>query len=205
MRKRNALTLVIAALVVGVAVGSIGLAVGSPTTGASSTASSTASARPPGGPGRGGPGGPGHDGGIGFGGGGELINVVSKLTGESTSTITSSLRSGSTLASIASTKSVTVDQIVALASNAPKAYLASEVSDGLVTQAQADSRLAALKTAITEQLKRKAGTGPGGFGFGGPGRGMGTSGRARPAPPSGVPSGTPPALGGAAAPTGPPQ
>ena len=135
MRKRNALTLVIAALVIGLAVGSIGLAVGSPTTSASSTASSTTAARSPGGFGRGGPGSPGHDGGIGFGGGGELINVVSKLTGESTSTITSSLKSGSTLASIASTKSVTGDQIVALASNAPKAYLASEVSDGLVTQA----------------------------------------------------------------------
>ena len=181
MRKRSVFTLVVAALVFGVAVGSIGLAVGA--TSSSGTNSSAAAPQPRGGGGPGGPGGMGR-GGHGGPGGGDLVRVVSKLTGETTTTLFASMRSGSSLASIAASKSVTVDQIVALASNAPKAALVSEVSDGLATQAEADAWLAQFKTVMTAQLNAKPGSGPAGFG-GGRGRGADAS----TTPPAGGPGG----------------
>jgi hypothetical protein len=130
-----------------------------------------------------GPGGPGGHGIMGAG----LIEVVSKLTGESTTTIMTSRQSGRSLATIAKAKGVTVAEIVELASHAPRAALDSQVADDLITRSEADKVLSELKTRWTQELNdTQAGSG-GGWG--------GREGRRGGPPPAGAPT-TQPSTGG---------
>ena len=94
----------------------------------------------------------GRSGGRGRGPGGGIVDVVAKLTGESTTTVVTARQSGKSFTQIASAKNVTAAQIVELASHAPKAALDSEVSDGLITRSDADKRLADFKAHITEEI-----------------------------------------------------
>jgi hypothetical protein len=168
MTKRTAGVVVIAGLLAALAAGSTAMAfaaTGSVTQGSGSTtmpppppASAPATGTPGAGPG--GPGGHGHGSGSTFGVG--LVEVVAKLTGETTSTVSTSRQAGTSFSAIASAKSVTASQIVELASAAPKAALASEVSNGLVTRAQADAELAELVKRLTEEIDATGATGPGG-------------------------------------------
>lgn len=100
-------------------------------------------------------------------GGREVVDVISKLTGESTSTIKAARDSGTSFAQIASAKGVTEAQIVELTSHAPKAAMASRVADGLMTQAEADRDLAELGSRLTQALSATAQGGPEGHGPGG--------------------------------------
>jgi len=129
---------------------------------AAASTSTSPTAPPPGGPGRGG--GRGGHGGMGAG----LVEVVSKLTGESTSTIMAARQSGTSFAHIAEDNGVAVAEIIELASHAPEAALASQVSDGLITQAQASETLSDLESHWTAELdSTTTGPGPGGHGRGG--------------------------------------
>lgn len=91
-----------------------------------------------------------------------MVEVVAKLTGESTATVSSTRQAGTSFAAIASAKSVTVSQVVELASAAPKAALASEVSNGLISQAHADTEAAELTKRLTEDVNATGVMGPGG-------------------------------------------
>ena len=161
MKNRTAATLLIAGLVAGLALGSTAL--GFAATTKSAAKSSTAATSTPA-PGRQGQmRGPGGIGGVG------MVEVVAKLTGETTTTVAAARQSGTSFAKIASAKSVTVAQIVDLASAAPKAALDSEVSNGLITQADADTRLKDLKAHLTTEVSETGTRGPGPDGHGGPG------------------------------------
>ncbi len=128
-------------------------ATGTVSTAAVAGATTATGARSDRGPGRG-PGGPG----------GGLVEVVAKLTGETTTTVMTARESGKSFTQIASAKDVTAAQIVELALHAPEAALKSEVSDGLITQSEADKRLAALKTHLTEEVAETTVGGHGGRG-----------------------------------------
>ena len=178
MKKRTAGVVAIAGLVAALAVGSTAIAfaaTGSAARGSTPTAPPAQGSMPTTGtPGPRGPGG----GMMGVG----LTEVVAKLTGESTTTVSAARRAGTSFAKIASAKSVTVAQIVDLASAAPKAALDSEVSNGLLTQAKADTELTELTKRLTAEVNATGAMGPGRGGPGGPG------GR----PPQGAPNGRPP-------------
>ena len=62
------------------------------------------------------------------------------------------VESGKTLAQIAKDKNVSVDTLIAALVKSEQARIAKEVTDGHLTQAQADTRLADLKTRITARI-----------------------------------------------------
>jgi len=164
MKRRTALTVASAALIAVTAFGSAAGALAAKSSATTSTTKAnavakTAADRPPR-DGRG-PGGPG----------GNLVQVVAKLTGETTTTVAAARESGKSFATIASAKNVTASQIVDLALHAPTAALSSEVGDGLITQAEADTRLSELTTHLTAEVADTNVGGPrDGRGHGGPPR-----------------------------------
>jgi hypothetical protein len=209
MRKRHAIAFAVSALVAGLALGSIGLAAAASNSSGGSSSAPTlpaGSVPPTGTPGVHGPGGPGGAGGPG--GGSDLVRVVAKLTGESTSTVQKARETtGTSFASIAAKKDVTVDQVVTLAMASHKAAIESELSNGLLTDTEATQQLVQLKEHITAdvnstQALRGPGRGPGGPGAGAPPNGS--------KPPSGgkAPTGSAPPAGSAPSsmtpPPGPP-
>jgi hypothetical protein len=105
----------------------------------------------------------------GGGPGGGVVDVVAKLTGETTTTVATARQSGKSFTQIASAKNVTAAQIVELALHAPKAALDSEVSDGLITRTEADKRLADFKGHVAREIAETGvGRPDGGRGHGGP-------------------------------------
>lgn len=163
MKKRTAMTLLVAGLVAGLALGSTALGFAATTTTAKAKASATASTTPP--PGRPGPGGPGGRGPGGPGGpGGTLgvgmVDVVAKLTGETTTSVAAARQKGTSFAKIAAAEDVTVAQMLELATAAPKAALASEVSNGLITQAKSDEIATMLTKRLTEEVNATGTCGP---------------------------------------------
>lgn len=162
MRNRTVLGIAALGLAVSAALGTTATAFAakSSSTGKNKVTTSTSAPenqRPPRGPeGRRGP-------------GGGLLEVVAKLTGETTTTVAAARESGTSFAAFAKSKNVTAEQIVELASHAPKAALDSMVADGLITQAAADGELAAFKTHLAEEITETGTRGPGGPG--GPGHG----------------------------------
>ena len=110
-------------------------------------------------------------GGIGpFGGRGPLarfgrldLDAAAKAIGISTSDLQAALRSGQSIAQVANAHKVSVDKVIA-AMMAPVTQRASQaVTDGRLTQSQADKLTAAAKTAITAIVngQRPAFHGPG--------------------------------------------
>jgi hypothetical protein len=111
--------------------------------------------------GRGGPGGHGggpgsHSGGPGgLGGRGGLgadLSTAAKALGMTEAELRTAVESGKSLAQVAKDKSVSVDTVVDALVKAAKERLAQEVTDGHLTQAQADARVADLTTRITEHV-----------------------------------------------------
>ncbi|NIZ92261.1 hypothetical protein [Kineococcus rubinsiae] len=75
------------------------------------------------------------------------------------------LQGGKTLAQVAADQDVAVDDLVAALVDAEKARIATQVSDGDLTQAQADERLADLTQRVTDRVNsagRPGGRGPAG-------------------------------------------
>jgi hypothetical protein len=107
-------------------------------------------------------------GGMGGGGGTQnsLVAVAATVLGLDQTTLVSTLNSGKTIADVAKEKGVALDKIVD-AFLAPRAEnLKSAVTAGRLTQAQADTWLATMKTNVTAQLNaeftpRGDGTGTG--------------------------------------------
>ena len=119
--------------------------------------------------GRSGPG--GHGGGPGGGGPGGDLSTAATALGLSEADLRAALESGKTLAQVAKDKGVSVDTLVSALVKAEKERIAKAVTDGKLTQAQADEQLADLTKRVTERVNRTRPTGgKGGRGDHGPGQ-----------------------------------
>lgn len=111
--------------------------------------------------------------------GGRLLDVVAKLTELSTTDVVAKRQAGKSFSDIAAEKSVDSAAIVAEALKVRQTLLAEKVSAGAITQAQADTALANMKTRVTERVNSVntncdgTGAGMGAGKGGGPGRGNG--------------------------------
>jgi hypothetical protein len=167
MKRGTTIALVSGALVAGLALGTVGIAFGAP----AGTATGTA----------------------GFGArmsavcrqaGGTIADIVAKVTGQSTTDVYAAREDGKSFADIAAAKGVSADKLTADVLAARKTALDAAVKAGTVTQAQADTALANMKTNVSARITSDApstctGAGPGGGTGNGGGRGMmgGGSGR----------------------------
>jgi polyhydroxyalkanoate synthesis regulator phasin len=97
-------------------------------------------------------GGPGGHGGRGGPGGGRDLTAAATALGMSEADLRTALDGGKTLAQIAGDKNVPVDSLVAKLVEAGKARIAKDVTDGRLTQAQADTILADLTERITQRV-----------------------------------------------------
>ena len=118
---------------------------------------------------------PGMRGGRGFGGGfigrgGANIATVAKALNMTEVDLRTELQSGKSIADVAAAKNVSLDTIVSAIVADQTTMLKQAVTDGKLTQAQADTMLANLKLTLPSQLQVKYVAGIGGdHGFGGPG------------------------------------
>lgn len=105
-------------------------------------------------PGEGGPGSSGERGPGGPGGPGMGVNAegLSTFLGIDAATLRSEQEAGKSLATIATEHGKTRDQLKAFLSASIKTSLAQGVSDGKITQAQADERLAAFTASVDDQI-----------------------------------------------------
>ena len=116
--------------------------------------------------------GPGADGGRGMKGGkpgGMQLSTIATALGITEDELRTELQAGKSVADVASAKSVSLDTVVNAVIAAETTKLQQAVTDGKLTQAQADQRLADLKANLPTQLAQK-GMFDGGRG---PGRGTG--------------------------------
>ena len=108
--------------------------------------------------------------------GGRLLDVVAKLTGQSTADVVAKRQAGKTFSQIAAEKSVDSAAIVAEALKVRQTLLAEKVTAGTITQEQADTALTNMKTRLTERVdsvNTSCDGAGGGMGSGGKGRGAG--------------------------------
>jgi hypothetical protein len=122
----------------------------------------------------------------GYGFGGDCIDEVSKLTGLTEAEVTSQRQAGKSLVEIAATKSVSEDALIAAIITDRKADLEQLVTDGKITQEQADLMMTQMESRIKVMVENTAacaggngnGCAAGGAGFGRQqGRGCGMGGR----------------------------
>lgn len=168
MKRGTTIALVSGALVAGLALGTVGIAFAAP----SRTATGTAGF------------------GSGFGAicrqaGGTIADIVAKVTGQTTSDVYAARAKGESFAEIAADKGVSAADLTSEVIAARKAALDAAVKAKTITQAQADTMLANMKTRVTANVSSTApntctGTGPvagrGGKGGQGQGRGRGMMG-----------------------------
>lgn len=170
MNKQRLVSVVAAALVVGVVAGNVvsGWAAG-PVAPARSTSSTPAA-------------------GLGLrlgaamqAGGARLVDVVAKLTGMDVDDVTAKRAEGASFATIAAAEGVTSAKVVDSAVAARKGLLDEKVKAGTITTAQADTALENMETRLTERVAATDascdGTGGGMRGGRGAGRGAGMGGR----------------------------
>ena len=93
-----------------------------------------------------GPGGPGH------GGRGLDLSAAATALGLTEDALRTELQAGKSLATVAQDKGVAVDVVVTALVDAEKARIAQAVTDGRLTQAQADERLADLQQRVTDRV-----------------------------------------------------
>ena len=115
--------------------------------------------------GKGGMGGMGVKGGKGGAPGGKVAQaVVAKALGIDETALRTELLSGKTIADVAKAKGVDLAGVQKAILDAQTAELAQAVTDGRITQAQADQKLADAPARITEMLNRTQPAGRGGRG-----------------------------------------
>lgn len=98
--------------------------------------------------------GPGHGHGPGRGGGrgGAGLAAAATALKMTPADVRTALAGGQTLAQVAQGKGVAVDTLVAAIVAAEKTRIAQQVTDGRLTQAQADERVAGLTARVTERV-----------------------------------------------------
>jgi flagellar hook-basal body complex protein FliE len=112
-------------------------------------------------------------GGRGFGphGGNSLIEATASATGLTVQEVLTQLQSGQSLAQIAESKGKTADEVITAARTQLEETLKQAVTDGRITQAQADAKLAQFDETASQimndaTLGQRLGAGRGGFGRG---------------------------------------
>lgn len=116
-----------------------------------------------------GPGGPGGKGGRGEHGGrgGPGLDAAAAALGVTVDELREALSSGSTLAQIAEQKGVERQALIDALTTSAKERIMTKLSEGTITQEQADEKLADLDSRIAEQVDRAGNErGPGGGGSG---------------------------------------
>ncbi len=113
-------------------------------------------------PHRGGHGGPG--GGRGFDG-----TVVADALGITTDELRTALRDGQSIADVAAAQGVDVQVVIDAIVTAAETRIAEAVTEGRITQEEADAKLAELTERVTERVEQGGGFGRGGRGPGGTG------------------------------------
>jgi hypothetical protein len=96
---------------------------------------------------------------------GRLLDVVAKLTGQTTEQVAAERATGKTFTQIAADKNVSSAALVGEALKVREQVLATKVKAGSITQAQADTALTTMKTRITQRVSDPTactGTGSGG-------------------------------------------
>lgn len=120
-----------------------------------------------------------------FGPGGSLATIATTL-GVTESELLTALQSGQSVADVATEKGVDLNTVIAAIVAEQTTALQQAVTDGRLTQAQADQHLAILKANLPHLLSLKGGLG---HGFGGPGGRGGFGGeRGQQGPPSPMPT-----------------
>ena len=138
-----------------------------------------------GGPGGAGGPGPGHRG-PGFGN----LDAAAKALGMTADDLRTAMQGGKSLADVAKSKGIDVNQVIDALMAELKTHLAAEVASGEHTQAQADQILADAKARITDFVNGKAPAGGPGFGgHDGPGGPGGFGGPGGPGAAGGAPAG----------------
>ena len=128
---------------------------------------------------------PGRGQGMGMGG---EFQVIADALGVDLATLRTDLQSGKTIADIAKEKNIELSTIVDAVVAKTQDNLKTAVTDGHLTQEQADAQIALLKADLNARFSQKMdANGRGGFGFGGRGDGgfggpMGPNGNAPIAP-----------------------
>lgn len=105
----------------------------------------------------------------GFGAGDGVLAIVAEQLGIEPDALVTELQAGKTIAELAEANSVSTDDIVAAIVATQQERLATAVTDGRMTQEQADARIELVTTQIEAMLDQPL-TGRG-LGFGGPGMG----------------------------------
>jgi uncharacterized protein (DUF433 family) len=114
----------------------------------------------------------GGHGGFGRRGPQSLIDATASVTGLTVQDVMTQLQSGKSLAQIAESKGKTADDLIAAARTALQASLKQAVTDGKLTQAQADNQLQRFDASAKQIVNSTNLGGPrAGFGHGGPGTG----------------------------------
>jgi hypothetical protein len=91
-------------------------------------------------------------GGKGGFGGGHSLGAAATALGMTEAELMTALQSGKTLAEVAKDKSVSVDTLIQALVTAEKERIAQKVTDGVLTQAQADEWLADLTARVTDKV-----------------------------------------------------
>lgn len=99
-----------------------------------------------------GPGGPGGRGGHGPGARKVALSAAATALGMTEADLRTALESGKTIAAIAKEKNVDVNTVISALVAEAKTHLDAEVKAGTLTQAEADTRLAEVKTRITDMV-----------------------------------------------------
>ena len=116
-------------------------------------------------------GGPGLGGG-GHGRGGPRIEAVATALGITPEALRTEIQAGKTIAEIATANGVAVQAVIDVLVADAKDHIAQAVTDGKLTQAEADTKLAAVEQRVTDMVNNPLparGPGHGGPGHGGPG------------------------------------
>lgn len=100
----------------------------------------------------GGPGGPAGPG--GWGGRGVAFDVAAEALGVTEDELRSQLRAGESVADVAAAEGVPVEDVVSALVAEARERLAAAVTDGRLTQAEADERAADLEARVTELVQR---------------------------------------------------
>ncbi len=119
-----------------------------------------------------------------------ILDVIATALGEDAATLQTDLQAGKTVADIAKEKNVELSAVVDAVVAEHETALKTAVTDGKLTQEQADAQIALLKADLTASFNQKMdANGRGGFGgFGGPMGGFGGPGN-RPGRPGNRPGG----------------
>lgn len=114
---------------------------------------------------------------------GRLLDIVAKLTGLSTEEVAKQRAEGESIADIAASKGVEADAVVVAALDARKAALDELITDGTITQEQANEMLERMSARLSDRItstetgsNRRGAGGPGVGGGGGRGMGAGSCG-----------------------------